>query len=289
MFGGWKRRIGDLPADPFRAVPEEPLIDDGACRGLPLGGLGTGSIGRGLDGAFSRWHLTPGTYRHEVCAGSWVAVQWGGGKPEALAAPNVRTRPSALARACGGGEYEALFPFSWYRFPHATLRQWSPVIPGRERESAWPIAYFEVSLRNLSPGQSGEHPAKPGEGVREATVAFAFEPPAWEPFVNGPITLTHGDTVAVAQLAGGAGGFALGGEATPAVDVVSATLRGEADYDDLSTDLWAPVAELARIPTTAVSPGRHPGLVVAARVELGHGEERTIRFALAWDLPRVHF
>jgi len=279
VYGGWKRRIGDLPADPFRATPEEPLLDDGACRGLPLGGLGAGSIGRGLDGAFSGWHLTPGAYRHELSPGSWAAVQWGGEKPEVLAAPNVRTRPEALTRRSGGGEYEALFPFSWYRFPQATLRQWSPVIPGRERESAWPVAYFEVTLRNL----------EPVDGVREATVAFAFEPPVRESFVNWPITLAHGDTIAVAQLAGGAGGFALGGEATPAVHVVSATLPGKADYELLGGDLWAAVAELAGNPTTAASPGDHPGLVVAARVELSRGEERTVRFALAWDLPRVNF
>ncbi len=290
MYGGWKRRIGDLPADPFRATPEEPLLDDGACRGLPLGGLGTGSIGRGLDGAFSGWHLTPGAYRHELSPGSWVAVQWGKEKPEVLAAPDVRTRPEALTRRSGGGEYEALFPFSWYRFHQATLRQWSPVIPGRERESAWPAAYIEVTLRNLEPvSPAPEVATKPEEGAREATVAFAFEPPVRESFVNGPITLAHGDTIAVAQLAGGGGGFALGGEATPAVHVVSATLRGEGDYELLGSDLWVAVTELARSPTTAVSPGDHPGLVVAARVELSRGEERTVRFALAWDLPRVKF
>src|SRR5262252_1116913 len=277
MYGGWKRGIGDRLADPYRARPEEPLMDEGACRGLPLGGLGTGSIGRGLDGAFSRWHLTPGDYRYEVSPGSWVAVQWEGTKPEVLAAPNVRPRPEALARSCGGGEYEALFPFAWYRFHQATLRQWSPVIPGRERESAWPVAYFEVTLRNLE------------RSPREATVAFAFELPVWERFVDGPITLSHDDTMAVAQLAAGAGGFALGCEASPAVRAAAATLRGDADYDRLGRDLWAPVTELATVPATAASPRERPGLVVAAGVELGHGEERTVRFVLAWDLPRVNF
>ena len=277
MYGGWRRGIGDRLADPYRARPEEPLIDDGACRGLPLGGLGTGSIGRDFDGAFSRWHLSPGDYRYEVSPGSWLAVQWEGAKPELLAAPDVRTRPEALARWCGGGEYEALFPFAWYRFHQATLRQWSPVIPGRERESAWPVAYFEVTLRNLerSPGQ--------------VTVAFAFELPVWERFVDGPITLSHDDTTAVAQLAAGAGGFAIGCEASPAVRAAAAALRGDADYDQLGTDLWAPVVELATVPATDASPGERPGLVVAARVELGHGEERTVRFVLAWDLPRVNF
>ena len=277
MYGGWKRRIDDRIADPYRATPTESLIDDGACRALPLGGLGTGSIGRNFDGSFSGWHLTPGWPRHEASPGSWVAVQWEAAKPAVLAAHDVQTRPEALASYPGGGEYEALFPFSWYRFQRVTLRQWSPVIPGHERESAWPVAYFEVTLRNSEPS------------VRRATVALAFELPAGERLGNGPIALWHHDTTAGAQLSAATGGFALAAEASPAVLVAAAALRGDHDYDLLGRDLWAPVAELAKAPTTIADPGDRPGLVAAAQVDLGSGEERTVRFALAWDLPRVRF
>ena len=269
--------MGDQLADPFRATTSEPMIDDGPGRGLPLGGLGTGSIGRDYDGSFSRWHLTPGAYRHQLCPGSWLAVQWEGEEPAVLAAPHVQTRPGALAKYTSEGEYEGLFPFSWYRFPQVTLRQWSPVIPGRERESAWPVAYFEVMMRN------------PESSDREATVAFAFEVPVWERFAEEPMTLSHDDITAVAQLDSGAGGFALGAEASPAIRVAAAVLRDEADYCKLGRELWEPVAELASVPTTTAVPSERPGLVVAARVVLGHNEERTIRFALAWDLPRVNF
>jgi len=276
VHGGWKRRIGDQLADPYRAKPDQGLIDDGACRGLPLGGLGTGSIGRDFDGCFSRWHLIPGAYRHEVSPGSWVAVQWSSAKPAVLAASEVRRRPQCLASCPDGGEYEALFPFAWYRFPEVTVRQWSPVIPGRERESAWPVAYFEVTLRNPD-----DHAA------REVAVALAFELPVGERFVNGPIELSHDGSTAAAQLAAGAGGFALGAETSSAVQVAAAPLRGEADYDRLGSDLWEPVAELAQGPPVSVAPDEHPGLVAAARAALGPLEERTVRFALAWDLPEV--
>jgi len=74
----WRRRVGDILADPYRASFQEPLTDDGAVRGLPLGGLGTGSIGRDHEGRFSRWHLTPGGYRFQHSPGSWLAVQWSG-------------------------------------------------------------------------------------------------------------------------------------------------------------------------------------------------------------------
>ncbi|HKA49395.1 MAG TPA: GH116 family glycosyl hydrolase [Candidatus Dormibacteraeota bacterium] len=278
MHGGWKRRIGDRLADPYRAKPDQGLIDDGACRGLPLGGLGTGSIGRDFDGCFSRWHLTPGAYRHEESPGSWVAVQWGSAQPVVLAAPDVRRRPRCLASCPGGGEYEALFPFAWYRFPGVSLRQWSPVIPGRERESAWPVAYFEVTLRNPD-----DHAA------REVTVALSFELPVEERLVSGPIELSLDGSTAVAQLVESAGSFALGAEPSSAVQAAAAPLRGEADYDRLGSDLWAPVVELAQAPPVAVAPDGRPGLVAAARAALEPLEERTFRFALAWDLPEVKF
>lgn len=32
--------------------------------GVPLGGIGCGSIGRGWKGDFNRWQLTPGMYNY---------------------------------------------------------------------------------------------------------------------------------------------------------------------------------------------------------------------------------
>src|SRR5262245_3579653 len=44
---------------------EQPLIDDGPWAGVPIGGLGSGSIGTTQRGDFARWHLRVGrhTYR----------------------------------------------------------------------------------------------------------------------------------------------------------------------------------------------------------------------------------
>ena len=277
MSAGWTRRIGDHLADPYRAQPAQSLIDDGQCRGLPLGGLGTGSIGRDFDGRFSRWHLTPGAYRHQVSPGSWVAFQRPNSGPVVLAAPSVRTRPGGLARSAGAGEYDALFPFAWYRFRDVTLRQWSPVIPGRERESAWPVAYFEITLRN------------PDRWARRLVAAVAFELPVEEPFLNLPPVLSCDGATATALAAEEAGGFALGVDRSADVEAIAAPLRGDGDYDRLDCGLWAGVAELAQAPPTAVRPTSRPGLVAAARTLVEPGEERTVSFALAWHLPEVRF
>jgi non-lysosomal glucosylceramidase len=208
-------------------------------------------------------------------------VQWPGAEPSVLAAPDVDTRPDALhclgADRTGPGEYEALFPFSWYRFPKATLRQWSPVVPGRERESSWPVAYFEVILRN------------PDRVAREVTAAFAFELPLEELQVAQPIALWREGGKAVARLESAEGGFAVGADADGALDTVAAPLRGEEDYGRLRRGLWAGMTELAEIGPASVWPTARPGLAAAARVVLAPGEQRALCFALAWDLPQVRF
>src|SRR6266700_2257175 len=91
--------IGQRSPDPFRATDEpEPLTDDGPVQGLPLGGLGTGSIGRDHDGRFARWHLVPGAHRYEPSPGSWLGVDVAGEPgPLALLAHGTETRPLGLA------------------------------------------------------------------------------------------------------------------------------------------------------------------------------------------------
>ena len=42
---------------------DTPMIDDGPTGGVPIGGIGAGSIGRTCDGDFARWHLRVGSHR----------------------------------------------------------------------------------------------------------------------------------------------------------------------------------------------------------------------------------
>src|SRR6266508_2095008 len=72
----WRQPIG-LPYDgPERARQDvnPPLIDDGAWGGVPLGGLGAGSIGRTHRGDFARWHLDVGRHRFETIPADQFSV-----------------------------------------------------------------------------------------------------------------------------------------------------------------------------------------------------------------------
>ncbi|MEA2622405.1 MAG: non-lysosomal glucosylceramidase, partial [Chloroflexota bacterium] len=66
----WRRRLGEPLADVGHVRVSDPLIDDGAWGGVPVGGLGSGSIGRTHGGDFARWHLEVGRHRFapsELC------------------------------------------------------------------------------------------------------------------------------------------------------------------------------------------------------------------------------
>jgi non-lysosomal glucosylceramidase len=286
---GWRRLIGARHPDPFTAKPDQQLTDDGPVQGVPLGGLGTGSIGRDHDGGFSRWHLAPGRYRYRPSPGSWLGVELaGGGPPVALVTPGSETRPAGLAPPAGLvasigsiGEYEALFPFAWHRYrPEVTwgvrveVRQWSPVIAGREDESSWPVGCLEVTLTNER------------EDACELTVAFAFELPVDDATLRpaGPVEFSVEDGSVLSRLPAAAASFSLaveGGDQTAA-----RALGGDAEYEALASGLWR----------AALNPGAvsseldaRPGLAAAARVRLTPGEQRTVAFALAWDLPQIRF
>jgi non-lysosomal glucosylceramidase len=286
---GWRRQIGARHPNPFTAKPDQQLTDDGAVQGLPLGGLGTGSIGRDHDGRFSRWHLAPGRYRYRPSPGSWLGVELaGGGAPVALVTPGSETRPAGLAPPAGLvasigsiGEYEALFPFAWHRYrPEVTwgvrveVRQWSPVIAGREDESSWPVGCLEVTLTNER------------AGACELAVAFAFELPVDDATLHpaGPVEFSVDEASVLSRLPAASASFSLAVEGGD--EAAARALGGDAEYEALARGLWRAVQNPGAQTSDLES---RPGLAAAARVRLAPGEQRTVAFALAWDLPEIRF
>jgi len=111
--------------------------------GVPIGGIGGGTIGRGFAGQFCRFQMTPGLYSYEVVHADqfilsvhsckdeslmYQKVLSGAGNPGTLSAWDWSFDPSQ-------GSYTGLYPRAWYEFniPEVSLklvcRQISPVIP----------------------------------------------------------------------------------------------------------------------------------------------------------------
>lgn len=156
-----------------RSNGREPIFDmsgiklqppnPGPYAGVPLGGIGSGSIGRGFRGDFRRWSLNPGRYSHQqVHADSFcVRVRH---KDVVTAKVLSFIRPDSTSclnswkfnMVPKGQTYFARFPFAWTVYENAisgikiTVRQLSPFLPENYSESCLPASVLDVIVENQS-------------------------------------------------------------------------------------------------------------------------------------------
>ncbi|MCO5586105.1 hypothetical protein L7F22_040044 [Adiantum nelumboides] len=157
------------PIDPFSRQ-----IRPSACHGVPLGGMGSGSIGRGFRGEFRRWQLVPGVCEEAPVLANQFSVfasRDGGKQYSSVLYPG---RPTELGAADSTGisswdwimdgqhsTYHAVFPRAWTIYegePDPELkiscRQISPFIPNNYRESCLPSAVFSYTVVNTGKGNA---------------------------------------------------------------------------------------------------------------------------------------
>ena len=297
----WRRPIG-LPYDGPRARQDvsAPLIDDGPWGGVPLGGLGAGSIGRTHRGDFARWHLDVGRHRFETIPADQFSVYVArGGASSAHVLSTIR--PETLPTwnwdlPVGAGTYHGLFPNAWFEYDWAELpvrltqRQFSPVIPGNYRESSYPVGIFEWQIENPGPdpvtvglmlswlndiGRDRGEDRRGGHrniSLRRNGMAGVL--------LQGPSE--GGDTP-------WSGSFAIMAGDEPGVQLTT----WDRFLADDGSDIWADFAADGRLGDVVddrpSGPGEAIGAALAATVELAAGETRRVSFVLAWDLPIVEF
>jgi len=298
----WQRGIGVPCDDVGHPRVHLPILDDGEFSGVPIGGLGTGSIGRTYRGDVARWHLEVGTHRHEPVAADGFALFVAG--PDGSRATVLSAlRPSELkdwgwTLPVGGGTYHALFPRAWQTFePDVTGgvrivgEQHSPVIARDLERSALPVGVFEWWLENPGPDPLtvgllftwADPPGATGPAVAREH-AVRREP--------GALAVAFGDASPDAP-AGLHGSLAIA-----ALESDGLELSARAWFDPVADhDLWADFATHGRLPDAKPSAAPSPnssssspgGAALAATLALAPGERRSVRFALAWDLPQVEF
>ena len=300
----WRRGIGIPCASVGRPRVASPMIDDGEWAGVPIGGMGTGSIGRTFRGDVARWHLEVGRHRFEPVPADGFAlfVSRADGTSRATMLSALRPPDGVLPAwgwdlPVGGGTYHALFPRAWQVFDPDTVgvrlvgEQLSPVIGGDLERSALPVGVFEWWVENPGPepvtvGIMATWADPPGGPSHGAAAGRAHRVVADGPDIAGIRFDDPGDgaptalrgTLALGALAGA--GWELSARAT--FDPVADT--------DLWTDFAADGCLDAAPPARAHPPTAGPaGAAIAATTTLGPGERRSVRFALAWDLPMVEF
>ena len=298
----WRRPIGESCPTVGRPRVDVPMIDDGEWAGVPIGGLGTGSIGRTFRGDVARWHLDVGRHRFEPVLADgfslFVGREDGSTKATVLAVrpPGDDLPAWGWDLPVGGGTYHALFPRAWQTFEADAVgvrligEQLSPVIAGDLEASALPVGVFEWWVENPGP-----------EPVTVGIMATFADPPGGPHHGQAP-GRAHG-----VRCESATEGVVLGDPGDSAPTALRGTLALTARVSDgwaLSiaptfdphgdTDLWADFATDGRLdpasPARADSPTAGPaGAAISATTRLGPGERRSVRFALAWDLPMVEF
>jgi non-lysosomal glucosylceramidase len=298
----WRRPIG-VPYDGperSRTDVDPPLIDDGPWGGVPLGGMGAGSIGRTHRGDFARWHLNVGRHRFETIPADQFSVYVArGGASSAHVLSTVR--PETLQSwnwdmPEGAGTYHGLFPYAWFEYDWAELpvrlmqRQFSPVIPGNYRESSYPVGLLEWEIENPNPdpvtvgvmfswlndvgrdyGQDRRGGHRNVSVRQDGMVGVVLQGPS--DVADAPWN----------------GGFAIMAEAAPGVQLTT----WDRFVADDGSDMWADFASDGKlrdfVDPSPSRPGEAIGAALAATVELAPGEKKRVSFALAWDLPVVEF
>jgi non-lysosomal glucosylceramidase len=290
----WRRGIGVPCADVGHPRVETPMIDDGEWAGVPIGGLGTGSIGPTFRGDFARWHLEVGShvFRPSAVAGFTIHVGAADGKPAQttlLSALRPADLPSSIdALAPGQGTYHALFPRAWQSFATDDLgaavvgEQLSPVIAGDVETSALPLGAYDWWIENTA------------AEARTVGLLLTWEEPVardgtavpggrHEPILTdraGGVVLHAGPTAPT----GLRGTFAIAARREPGLAIAT---RAGLDDTALAAARGA-FAATGSLEPAGSAPGG-PAVAISITATLAPGERRSIRFAVAWDLPVVEF
>ncbi len=311
----WTRGLGQ-PLENPGVSKVKGNIDDGYWQGVPLGGFGSGSIGRTYRGDFARWHLKTGVHKYESIAPDVFAAyeQTGDSAPAAVVLRAGKPEgPGSLAAwnwsyPTGTGTYHALFPKAWYeyqydKFPVQLIcEQFSPVLPGNYKETSYPVGVFVWHARNTT-----QKPVK-------VSILFSWaNMVGWFAEFNGGLNRALGsgnfntareDSVASGPMKGIVFGRVRNGPAetdsdgqfaiaaiAPEDGSISTTTTFDASGD--GAGVWKAFAQDGTLDEPEhnwLSSGGNPVAgALAVKFTIKAGETLDIPMALAWDFPIVQF
>lgn len=299
----WSRGIG-VPHDNLgRPKTSYGIIDDNGWGGVPLGGLGAGSIGRTYRGDFARWHLEIGKHKFEtVFANQFSVFVSQGGKADAHVLSPLNAKDAKLDwnwdMPVGAGTYYGLFPKAWFIYNWNELpvnleqKQFSPIIPENYKESSYPVGVFEWAVENPT--------------NESLTLGLMF---TWQNLVGAIGNTYHplsdkynygfsgDDLTGVILTRPGEeveeewdGSFALVTKNSPNWTV---SYRSRFSISTGGSDVWLDFADDGKLDNINNSLSaeilEEIGAALSVTIELDPSEKQTIPFILAWDFPISEF
>uniref|UniRef100_A0A0E0AJ64 Non-lysosomal glucosylceramidase n=1 Tax=Oryza glumipatula TaxID=40148 RepID=A0A0E0AJ64_9ORYZ len=278
------------PIDPFTRESDKPS----ASQGVPLGGMGSGSISRGFRGEFKHWQIIPGSCEMSPVMANQFSIfitRGGNKKYSSVLAPGQH---DSLKKSSDDGisswdwklrgdrsTYHALFPRAWTVYDgepdpelKVSCRQISPFIPHNYQESSLPTSVFVYTIVN-----TGKERAKVSL-VMTWAVGFPIIPAVMTANNNPPVTFAvaacENQNVNVTVLPA----FGLSGESSVTAREMWGTLSQDGcfDRDNFSAG-----------PSMPSSLGDTVCAAVCASTWVEPHGRCTVVFSLAWSSPKVKF
>ncbi|KAF5727076.1 hypothetical protein HS088_TW22G00763 [Tripterygium wilfordii] len=288
-----------------------------ADHGIPLGGIGAGSIGRSFRGEFQRFKLFPLICEDSPVLANQFSVFVTRPNGEKFSTVLCPKRPELSKETTGSGieswdwnlngercRYHALYPRAWTTYngePDPELRivcrQISPFIPHNYKESSFPVSAFTFTLSNF------------GETSADVTLLFT-----WANSVGGTSGFSGGHVNKKMMTKDGVRGvtlhhktangrppitFAIAAQETTDVHVSECPcflISGNSqDITITAKDMWHEIKKhgsfdkLDSNENSPSDPGLSVGAAIAASLTVPSNSARTVTFSLAWDCPEVRF
>jgi len=297
--------LADVPIDldeqfwEMLPCPPTKPIDDGYNQGIPIGGLGCGSIGRGYKGDFARWHLRTGAHEYHPSLPNQFHLRVEGMGRSFLQTLNPRTPNGNQLSSWSWGmrasraKYHALFPRAWttYDFRDAGIeaqcQQLSPVIGNNYQESSYPVGVFSWQLKNVV------------DKILDVSLMFTWENSVspTQPKIDCSHSLIEStnpnrlllelrqDRIEAASPVT----FGMGIEGSEEADLTSLS---RFDTESSGRELWRSFKKngvlIESEPRKTKVPHKEGG-ALCAKVHLAPEESTEIVFALSWDIPIIQF
>ncbi len=288
-------------------------------KGVPLGGLGGGTITRGCRGDFNRWQLKPGDYAYRKVVADqfslWVSRQ--DAEPDAIVLNSSPPQGDALSQWDWSLNeekvtYRALFPHAWHDHQgplegvNLSCRQVSPVFPHNYRDSSFPESAFIWKIDNtggddadvalmftFQNGTGGENDLAGGHSnhlIMEKTAGSEVVGVELRHTHRHPKPLEPGQKLVDQAQYEDKLSFGMGALADDEVEV---TTRTRFVTNGSGEEVWRDFAHDGRLDNEQDEqlslPGVTIGGAVSARVHIPAGESREVVFALVWDMPVARF
>jgi non-lysosomal glucosylceramidase len=266
--------------------------------GVPIGGIGCGTIGRGYRGEFCRFQLKPGLYEYNTVDANQFIVTIKDRHHETIFHSLLSTFPkkklSSWQSFIDGSEcfYTGLYPRSWTEYDLSkfgvmlTCRQVTPIIPNNYKDTSLPCAVFVWDITNIC------------DEDRTVTIAFTFKNGVGDKSKDRASTCSSkafslGDSEGVIlyhTIDKMPCSYALSAKVHPDFDISKCL------YFDPNSDGIEPWIQLKNNGSFDKISDKSYGQIfgemacgIAAKTTVGPGEGATAELSLVWDMPTVQF